>query len=133
MSLYISTGNAAVDGAGFQQWLVGDLEKWRLENGAAFDPERMGLRSTGRLEVKFGLHPKGQQRPGGWAGASDKTSLSLLARGSFVIVFRSPENPSQEEIHKLQNEGDYVIWREVVEHTWRAEEDSLILTVRWRE
>jgi hypothetical protein len=30
-------------------------------------------------------------------------------------------------------EGDYVIWDELIEHTWTAVEDSTILTVRWRE
>jgi hypothetical protein len=34
---------------------------------------------------------------------------------------------------RLRNEGDYVIWREDMEHTWRMDEDSEILTLRWTE
>jgi hypothetical protein len=41
-------------------------------------------------------------------------------------------NPDQEITYTLQSEGDYIIWREEVEHTWQAEEDSVIVTVRWK-
>jgi hypothetical protein len=92
----------------------------------------MARRDTHAVEVKWGIHPKGQRRPGGWAGPSDKISVSLLVRGRFLVLFHTRENPDQEISFTLQSEGDYIIWREEVEHTWQAEEDSVILTVRWR-
>jgi hypothetical protein len=92
----------------------------------------MALRDTPAVEVKWGIHPKGQRRPGGWAGPSDKISVSVLVRGRFRVRFRTMENPDQEITHTLKSQGDYIIWREEVEHTWQAEEDSVIVTVRWK-
>lgn len=133
MDLPVYSGNAAVDGERFNHWFVGDLHKWCSENGAAFDPQAMGLRDTGRLEVKWGRHPKGQQRPGGWAKPSEKTCLSLLVQGAFLLRFRIPGGSGGEIERRLAEQGDYVIWKEEVEHTWQAEEDAVILTIRWRE
>ena len=31
------------------------------------------------------------------------------------------------------NEGDYVIWKEDIEHTWKMLDDSVFLTLRWKE
>jgi hypothetical protein len=129
---WMQHGNAAPDGAPFNGWFVGNLGVWSTQNGAAYDPQGMALRDTPSLEIKWGFHPKGQRRPGGWAAPSDKASVSLLVRGRFLVKFRSLENPGRETTHLLKSEGDYVIWREEVEHTWQAEEDSVILTVRWR-
>jgi quercetin dioxygenase-like cupin family protein len=33
--------------------------------------------------------------------------------------------------HTLSRRGDYVVWGPGIEHTWHAEEDSIMLTVRW--
>jgi hypothetical protein len=90
----------------------------------------MGLRDTETLEVKWGIHPAGQARPGGWAGITNKTCLSLLVHGRFLIRFR--DSRTQEETFlRLESEGDYAVWRETVEHFWQAEQDSLVLTIRW--
>ena len=125
-------GSAGLDGAPFNGWFVGRLRDWRIQNGIDPDPEGLDLRDAGALEIKWGIHPKGQLRPGGWAGRTDKICLGLLVRGSFILRFRSFDHPIQELTHHLRSEGDYVIWREEVEHTWQAEEDSVILTVRWK-
>jgi hypothetical protein len=132
MAPLIHQGNANLDGAPFNGWLVGSLEKWCAENGVAYDPGQMGLRDTGQVEIKWGLHPKGQLRPGGWSQPSDKVSISFLVRGDFLLRFRPPEDPAREVAHRLQTEGEYLIWREDVEHTWQAQQDSIILTVRWK-
>jgi quercetin dioxygenase-like cupin family protein len=31
----------------------------------------------------------------------------------------------------LERQGDYVVWGPGVDHSWRAEEESVVLTVRW--
>jgi quercetin dioxygenase-like cupin family protein len=31
----------------------------------------------------------------------------------------------------LENPGDYIVWGPGIEHTWQAEEDSTMLTIRW--
>ena len=31
----------------------------------------------------------------------------------------------------LDTQGDYVMWGTGVDHSWRAEADSVVITVRW--
>jgi quercetin dioxygenase-like cupin family protein len=31
----------------------------------------------------------------------------------------------------LQLQGDYVVWGPGIDHSWQAEEDSVVVTVRW--
>lgn len=31
----------------------------------------------------------------------------------------------------LAEQGDYVVWGRGVDHSWEAEEESVVLTVRW--
>jgi quercetin dioxygenase-like cupin family protein len=31
----------------------------------------------------------------------------------------------------LEKQGDYVVWGKGVDHSWYAEEESVVLTVRW--
>ncbi|MET9017469.1 signal peptidase I, partial [Streptomyces olivaceoviridis] len=31
----------------------------------------------------------------------------------------------------LEEQGDYVVWGRGVDHSWFAEEESVVLTVRW--
>jgi quercetin dioxygenase-like cupin family protein len=31
----------------------------------------------------------------------------------------------------LDRPGDYIVWGPGIEHTWEAEEDSTMLTIRW--
>jgi hypothetical protein len=93
----------------------------------------MSLHDTGQLEVKWGAHPARQLRPGGWAGCTEKSCLSLLVRGDFILKFRSPQESEKERHYRLAGEGDYLLWRENLEHTWQAQADSVILTVRWKE
>jgi quercetin dioxygenase-like cupin family protein len=38
---------------------------------------------------------------------------------------------SASESVLLEREGDYVMWGAGVDHTWRAEEDSIVITIRW--
>jgi cupin superfamily acireductone dioxygenase involved in methionine salvage len=126
----ITTGNTKKDGTEFSFWFVGQIEKWCKEKDMPFDAKRYGLRNTGDIEIKWGIYKKGELR-NVWASSSEKTAMSILVRGDFTFIFRNIANHEEQKEVRLLNEGDYVIWREDVEHTWRMDEDSEILTLRW--
>ncbi|MDQ3815824.1 MAG: signal peptidase I [Armatimonadota bacterium] len=74
------------------------------------------------VEIKWAEHRAGERRAA-WSQCA-ASSLSILIRGRFRIQF-----PDEEFV--LAEEGDFVVWGPDVPHTWHAEEDSLVLTVRW--
>ena len=80
------------------------------------------VRHSQDVEVKYGVHPAGEQRAR-WVTADVRTGLHLLISGRFRI-----ELPGRSVL--LARPGDYLVIRGVG-HTWRAEEDSILLTVRW--
>jgi hypothetical protein len=105
-------GNAGVDGAGDTRgWFVGHF----VTRG---DP-----RHTDAVEVKWGTHRAGESRPALSPGGGS-TSLSILVRGRFRLTF-----PDGDVL--LVAPGDYALWLPSVPHGWRAEEDSVVVTVRW--
>ncbi len=126
----ITTGNTKTDGQEFCFWIVGRVEKWCGENNIPFDKEKYGLRNTDDIEIKWGIYKKDEVR-NVWASSSDKTAMSILIKGDFIFIFREMQDHSKSREVRLKNEGDYVIWREDMEHTWRMDEDSVILTLRW--
>lgn len=105
-------GNAPVEAENRWGWVMGHFLT------PTDDP-----RSTPLLEVKWGVHKAGESRQQ-WAMNVEATTLSILIKGQFCLQF-----PEQQVI--LCHEGDYVLWLPGVPHTWSAEEDSTILTVRW--
>jgi hypothetical protein len=134
MLLNVTSGNAAEDGAPFGGWFVGDLPAW-LRSRAQTNDDALAtasLRVSSVLEVKWGIHPSGMPRPGGWVASSGVTTLSVLVSGEFEVRFRSREG-DPERVVRLSKAGDYVLSGADYEHTWRAVEDSVILSVRWRE
>lgn len=126
----ITQGNAIQDGSLFDQWFIGDLKTWVNKRSLNFDKGQIGLRDTDKLEVKWGIYVKGDRRTD-WAHSTTKTAVSILVSGSFSFSFRSPDDPSRSSVVSLENEGDYVIWKEDVEHTWKASEDSVVITIKW--
>ena len=126
----IISGNAKNEGSEFRFWIVGRIEEWCRENDLPFDAKKFGLRNSANIEVKWGMYKKGDRRDE-WAACSDKTAMSILIRGDFTFTFRQVDNNEVTREVRLMNEGDYVIWREDVEHTWRMAGDSEILTLRW--
>ncbi len=127
----ITSGNTKKEGSEFRFWFVGEIEKWCGEKGVPFDAEKYGLRNTGDIEIKWGVYKKDDSRAR-WVPCSDKTAMSILIRGSFTFIFREADNYTNLKEFSLRKEGDYIIWREDVEHNWKMEEDSEILTLRWR-
>ncbi len=130
MSLHITKGNTKTDGRDFGFWFMGTIEKWCKEKKVPFDKDKFGLRNTDNMEIKWGMYKKDDVRDV-WAESSDKTGMSILIRGDFTFIFREKDNHESRVEVRLHNEGDYVIWREDMEHTWRMDEDSEILTLRW--
>lgn len=127
----ITTGNAKDDGREFRFWFVGEIETWCRQMGLPFDARRYGYRNRGDVEVKWGMYRRGDVRDA-WAVCSGSMAMSILIRGDFTFMFRDPASLRHREV-RLCSEGDYVIWREDVEHTWRMDRDSEIITLRWPE
>jgi hypothetical protein len=105
-------GNAHDDAGTHRGWLLGHF----------LDPSA-GVRATDALEVKWGVHPHGQQRAG-WATAEHRTTLLLLVEGRFRLDLTVGS-------FTLQRQGDYVVWGPGIDHSWEAEEHSIVITIRW--
>jgi hypothetical protein len=121
MGTPLAFGNAVEDGSSHRQWFLGPYVD---------DPA--GLRRTDHLEIKWGVHPAGQGRAE-WARGGGSRTISILVRGRFRLEFRDPGDPGRTTRFLLAREGDYLVWAPEVEHTWVAEEDSVVVTVRWPE
>lgn len=111
MSDHIYVGNAGVDAAGDRGWLLGHFKP-------PGDP-----RHSDAVEIKWGVHPAGDERAQ-WATGETRTALLVLISGRFRV-----ELPGRSVL--LSEPGDYVVWGKGVDHSWRAEEQSTVLTVRW--
>lgn len=112
MSPDIVFGNANTEAAKRSGWFLGHFIT------PTDDP-----RSTHDLEVKWGIHKAGDCRSE-WAANIHATTISILIKGRFCLLF-----PDQDVL--LEQVGDYALWCSGIAHTWVAEEDSTILTVRW--
>jgi len=110
----IRSGNAEADGRNHRNWFVG-----------SFIPDP--LRNSGDVEVKWAFHPKGDGK-GGFVVNSKATTLSIMIRGRCRFTFQADEKTMDV---LLEKEGDYALWAPGVRHDYLAEEDSLILSVRW--
>ena len=81
-----------------------------------------GVRHSGAVEIKWGMHSAGDQRAE-WVTGETRTALIILVRGKFRLDF-----PDRSVV--LGEEGDYVVF-DGVDHSWYAEEESVIVGVRW--
>lgn len=104
-------GNAAVDAAGDRGWLLGH-----------FKPVG-DIRHSDDVEIKWGVHPRGDRRAR-WATEEKRTALLVLISGRFHVLL-----PDRDVV--LTEQGDYVVWGHGVDHSWYAEEESVVMTVRW--
>ena len=108
-------GNAITDGVSHNGWFIG-----RFIDEDAY-------RQTHEVEVKWGIHKKGDSNEK-FAADQVARSMSVLIRGKFRLTFR--RNGKTDDI-LLEHEGDYAVWLPGLEHFWVAEEECVILTVRW--
>jgi hypothetical protein len=108
MSAYV--GHAPADAPANRGWLLGH-----------FMPAG-DLRHSTDVEIKWGAHQRGDRRAQ-WVTGEQRTAVIVLISGRFRI-----ELPDQDVI--LATPGDYVVF-DGVDHSWEAEEDSVVLGVRW--
>jgi hypothetical protein len=80
-------------------------------------------RATNSVEIKWHTHPKGDSKAT-WTKSIEATNLAILISGKFKFCF-----PEQDIL--LTQQGDYVLWPAGVFHRWQAEDESVILTIRW--
>ncbi|WP_239115914.1 signal peptidase I [Planotetraspora kaengkrachanensis] len=107
----VYVGRADVDAAGDRGWLLGH-----------FKP--LGdVRHSEDVEIKWGVHPRGDERAQ-WVTGEHRTALLILISGRFRV-----ELPGRSVV--LAEQGDYIVWGHGVDHSWHAEEESVVLTVRW--
>ena len=106
-------GNASDEADQHRGWLLGHF----------IEPDGAPVRATERLEIKWGIHPIGQQRRG-WTSGEDRSTLVILVSGRFRIDLTVGDVT-------LKRQGDYVTWGPGIDHTWQAEDDSVVITVRW--
>ncbi|MEV5765095.1 signal peptidase I [Micromonospora sp. NPDC052213] len=107
----VYVGKAGVDGATNAGWLLGHF----MPPGA--------VRHSTDVEVKWGVHPAGEARSR-WATGERRTALLVLVSGRFRV-----ELPDRTVV--LREPGDYVVWGRGVDHSWYAECEAVVLTVRW--
>lgn len=107
----VYVGRADRDAALDRGWLLGHFK----EPG---DP-----RHSEDVEIKWGVHPAGDRRAR-WATGEVRTALLVLISGRFRLDF-----PGRSVT--LAEQGAYVVWGKGVDHSWYAEEESVVLTVRW--
>ena len=106
----IYVGNATTNAAA-RGWLLGHF----MPPG---DPRR-----SDEVEIKWGVHPVGESRAE-WVRGEERTAVAVLISGRFRLRF-----PERDAL--LAEPGDYVIWGKGVDHSWVAEEESVVLIVRW--
>ncbi|MDG9703501.1 signal peptidase I [Streptomyces sp. DH37] len=107
----VYTGNAGADSPLDRGWLLGHFK------------DAGDLRHSEALEIKWGVHPRGEKRRQ-WVRGEERTTFQVLVSGRFRVEF-----PGRSVV--LARQGDYVVWGRGVDHSWVAEEDSTLLTVRW--
>ena len=104
-------GNAATDAKEHRGWVIGQF----MEDG--------DVRQTDGVEIKWGVHSAGEERAD-WQGDETRITVLLLVKGRFRLDL-------SVETFVLEQEGDYAMWGPGIGHSWRAEEDSVVVTVRW--
>jgi hypothetical protein len=108
-------GNAFADSVPYRDWLVGH-----------FVDEDSSPRKSSDVEIKFSRHPAGDVRPD-WVRGEVRTCIVMLISGRFRIMF----SDDPDDCVLLAEQGDYAIWGPDVDHRWTAEDDSVVVTVRW--
>ncbi|HEX2318922.1 MAG TPA: signal peptidase I [Streptosporangiaceae bacterium] len=110
MSGTIYTGSAPKDTHDNRGWLLGH-----------FMPAG-DIRHSTDVEIKWGVHARGDRRAQ-WVTGEIRTAVIVLVSGRFRIEF-----PEQSVV--LAERGDYVVFKGV-DHSWFAEEESVIVGIRW--
>lgn len=110
MTDQIYVGNAGVDAPADRGWLLGHFKV------------PGDIRHSRDVEIKWGMHQPGERRAQ-WVTGERRTALLMLISGRFRV-----ELPGHDVL--LARQGDYVVFHGIG-HSWEAEEESILLTVRW--
>jgi hypothetical protein len=103
-------GNAAEETTDHRGWFVGNFMEPR------------DVRMSNDVEIKWGVHVDGgERRP--WHEAEHRTTVLLLIKGRCRINLAVGS-------HVLATEGDYAMGGRGVGHSWQAEDDSVVVTIR---
>ncbi|GAA1999532.1 hypothetical protein GCM10009799_28460 [Nocardiopsis rhodophaea] len=86
----VYVGNAGKDAAEDRGWLLGHFKD-------VADP-----RHSDAVEIKWGVHPQGDERAQ-WVTGEERTALLVLISGRFRV-----ELPERSVL--LSQQGDYVVW-----------------------
>ena len=103
-------GNASADASDHRGWLLGHF---RAEGDA---------RHSDDVEIKWAVHARGDRRAE-WVQNEVRSALLLLISGRFRV-----DLPGRSVL--LAEQGDYVTFSGVG-HSWVAEDDSIVVAVRW--
>lgn len=106
----IYVGNADADAPDNRGWLLGH-----------FMPDD-DARHSEDVEIKWGIHPEGDRRSQ-WVADEQRSALIVLISGRFHL-----ELPGRSVV--LARAGDYAVFHGV-SHSWHAEQDSVVVTIRW--
>lgn len=104
-------GNARIDGSDRRGWFLGH-----------FMPPS-DVRSSEDVELKWARHDAGEERDS-WHDVEHRTTVLLLIRGRFRINL-------EVGTFVLQDQGDYAMWGPGIGHSWVAQEESEVVTIRW--
>lgn len=111
----VVVGNALSDQ--LRGWFVGQ-----------FLAPNTGLRHRHDVELKWGIHRSGERRNNGWSTNRTATTISILLEGIFVIETKTMGGGVSQTT--LRDQGDYIIIKPGVPHSWYSVTDTVILTVR---
>jgi hypothetical protein len=103
-------GNAGADALENHGWLLGYFKPCD------------DARHSDDVEVKWAIHPKGDQRSL-WVAGEKRSALLPLVSGRFRV-----ELPGRKVL--LAKQDDYVVFHGL-NHSWYAEEASVVVAVRW--
>jgi hypothetical protein len=106
----IYVGSARADAPANGGWLLGH-----------FMPPG-DIRHSSAVEIKWGVHPPGDERAQ-WVAGETRATAIVLVSGRFRVEF-----PGRSVV--LAEQGDYVVF-DGVDHSWHAEEHSVVIGVRW--
>jgi hypothetical protein len=114
-----------------QYFYFGSAEADRVKNTGwflgQFVPAHLGLRHQNEVELKWGVHSRGDKRPLPPAYGHG-TTVSVLVRGTFRLHFQVGRTSYAVTLEK---EGDYVVFGPEVMHSWEAIDDAIVLSIRF--
>ena len=99
----------------YKDWVIGSFVKNKTFN-------------TDKFEFKFQRGATGTFRRPKEVLNPNTTTICILVYGKVRMKFINTDVE-----HYIENEGDYVIWSPDEPHEFEFMEDTLVITLRWRD